>query len=165
MKIKNADKTDKLESALRELSKVHVIDKNLPEIINEILVDYESEFEMVGREKIADQSHESHIRFRKLDDYEAYIDAIDQDYESEDAISNGYIYKIITPQFNLVNTSKNGNACDFKHKFIEYRDKNCFIPTKAYCLVKCINFITGEDCKQQYLDFFRNGKQTSKYYD
>ena len=44
---------------------------------------------MVGRLKIADQTRETHIRFRNLNDFESYINAIDQDFESEDVIFNG----------------------------------------------------------------------------
>ena len=86
---------------------------------------------MVGRLKIADKTRETHIRLRNIDDYEAYINAIDQDYESEDAILNCYVHKINTPEFNLVNTSQYGNCCDFKHEIIEYRGINCFVPTKG----------------------------------
>ena len=46
---------------------------------------------MVDRLKIADQTRESHIRFKNIDDYEIYINANDQVYESEDAILKGSI--------------------------------------------------------------------------
>ena len=95
--------------------------------------------------KVGDQVRQTHIRFRNIDDYESYINAFDQDYESEDVIFNGYIYKINTPQFNKVNRSQYGNACDFKQEIIECQGSNCFIPTKGYCFVECINFLTGED--------------------
>ena len=65
-----------------------------------------------------------------MDGSESYITAIDQDYESEEAISNGYIYKNNTTKFNLHNTSEYGNGCDFRDEIIEYRGNNCFIPTK-----------------------------------
>ena len=32
---------------------------------------------------------------------------------------------------------------------------------KGYCFIKCINFLTGQDYKQQYLDFIRNEKRRS----
>ena len=48
---------------------------------------------MVGRIKIADKTRETHIRFRDMDDFEAYINAIDQDYESEDAFFNVFFIK------------------------------------------------------------------------
>ena len=126
---------------------------------NEILGDYDGEFEMVGSLVIGDQIRQNHIRFRIITDYESYISAIDQDYESEDAIFNGYIYKINTPQFNLNKRSQYGNGCNFKHEIIEYQGNNCFIPTKGYCFVKCVNFLTGQEYKGRYLDFIRNEKR------
>ena len=116
---------------------------------------------MVGRLKNGDQIRQTDIRFRNIDDYEDYINAIDQDYESDDAICNGYIYTLNTPQFDTVNRSQYGNGCDFKHEIIEYHGNNCLIPTKGYCFVKCINFITVEDYKEHYLDFIRNEKRRS----
>ena len=116
---------------------------------------------MVGNLKVGDQIRQTHVRFRNMDDFEAYINSIDQDYDSDDSIFNGYIYRIDTPQFNKVNRSQYGNGCDFKHEIIEYRGNNCFIPTKRYCFVKCINFLTGQDYKQQYLEFIRNERRRS----
>ena len=63
---------------------------------------------------------------------------------------------------NLVNRSQYGNGCDFKHEIIECQGTDCFIPTKGYCFVKCINFIKGEDYTEQYLEFIRNEKRRSK---
>ena len=113
---------------------------------------------MVGNLKVGNQIRQTHIRFRNIPEYEAYINTIDQDYDLKDAIFYGYFYKIDTPQFNLVNRSQYGNGCDFKHEIIEYRGNICFIPTKGYCFVKCINFLTGLDYKEQYHDFIRNEK-------
>ena len=123
--------------------------------------DYEGEFEMVGNLKVGDQIRQTHIRFRNISDYEAYINAIDQDYDSEDSIFNGYIHKINTPQFNKVNRSQYGNDCSFDKIIIEYRGNNCFIPSKGYCFVKCIKYSTGQDYKQEYIDFIRNEKRRS----
>ena len=116
---------------------------------------------MVGGLKITDETPELHIRFRKIGDFESYINAIDQDYKSEDAIFKGYIYKTNTPQFNFVNRSQYGNGCNFKHEIIEYRGNNYFLPTKGYCFVECINFKTGEDYKEQNLDFIRKERRRS----
>ena len=128
----------KLQSELKELNKIHDVDKNLHEIKNEILLDYTVEFEMVGELSIADHIRQTHIRFRNINDYEADINAIDQVYESEDAIFNGYIYKIDTPQFNLVNRSQYGIGWDFKHEIIECRGNNCFILTKDFVLLNVL---------------------------
>ena len=161
VRTKYADKPDKLESALRELNKIHVIDKSLHEIKNEILLHYVGEFEMFGKLKVGDQIRQTNTRFRNMDDFEAYINSIDQNYDSDNVIFNGYIHKLNTAQFKKVNRSQYGNGCDFKHEIIEYQGNNCFIPTKGYCFMKCVNFLTGEDYKQQYLDFIRNEKRRS----
>ena len=48
-----------------------------------------------------------------------------------------------------------------KHEINEHRGNNCFIPTKGYCFVKCINFLTGQDYNGQYLNFIRSEKRRS----
>ena len=116
---------------------------------------------MVGNVKVGDQIRQTHIGLRNLDDFKAYINAIDEGYDAEDAIFKGYIYKLNTPEFKKVNRSEYGNGCDFKHEFNEYRGNKCFIPTKGYCFVKCINFLTGQEYKQQYLDFIRSEQRRS----
>ena len=113
------------------MNKDQVIDKNLHEIKNEKLLDYTGELKMVRILKVDDQ-----IRFRNIDDYETYINAIDEGYDAEGAIFKGYVYKINSPQFNKINKGQYGNGCDFKHEVIEYPGKYCFIPTKGYCFVK-----------------------------
>ena len=45
---------------------------------------------MVGNLKVGDQIRQTHIRFRNIADYEAYINAIDEGYDAEDAIFNSY---------------------------------------------------------------------------
>ena len=97
-----------------------------------------------------------------MENFEAYINFIDQDYDSEDAIFNGYIYKLDTPHFKKSNRSQYGNECDFKpHEIIEYGGNICYKPTKGHCFVKCFNYLTGQCYKQQYLDFIRNEKRRS----
>ena len=44
---------------------------------------------MVGKLSLGDQIREIHITFRVMDDSENYINAIDEGYEAEEAISNG----------------------------------------------------------------------------
>ena len=132
------------------MKKIQVFDKILHEIKKEILGNYVGELEMIGNLKVDDQIRQTHIRFGNIDAYEAYINAIVEGYDAEDAIFNGYNYKLNTPQFTKVNRSQYGNGRDFKHEIIEYRGNNFFIPTKAYSFVKFINFITGDDYKEQY---------------
>ena len=100
-----------------------------------------------------------------MDDFEAYINSIDEVYDAEGAIFNGFIYKINTPHFNKANRSQYGNGCSFDNINVEYRGNNYNIPTKGYCFVKCINFLKGEDYKEQYLeqnlDFIRSEQRRS----
>ena len=159
--IKYANDPNKFQSELKELKKIQVVNKNLHEIKQEILQDYEGEFEMIGNLKVGDQIRQTHIRFRNINDYEAYINAIDEGYDAEDAIFNGYIYKLNTPQFNKVNRSQCGNGCSFDKIIIEHRGNNCYIPTKGYCFVKCVNYMSGKDYKDKYLEFIRNEKKRS----
>ena len=100
--IKYANNPNKLQSELKKLNKFQVVNKNLHEIKQEILQDYIGEFEMVGNLKVGDQIRQTHIRFRNMDDFESYINSIDEGYDADDCIFNGYIYKIDTPQFNKV---------------------------------------------------------------
>ena len=125
VRFKNINEVDK------DLNKIHVIDKNLHEIKNEILEDYIGTFEMVGNLKVGDQIRQTHVRFRNMDDFEAYINSIDEGYDADDCIFNGYIYKINTPIFKKVKRSQYGNGCSFDKIIIEYRGNNCFIPSKG----------------------------------
>ena len=45
---------------------------------------------MVSKLSLGDQIRENHFRFRKMDAFESYINAIDEGYEAEDALFNGY---------------------------------------------------------------------------
>ena len=94
---------------------------------------------------------EKHIRFRNMVDFESYLNAFKIDYDSEDVTFNGNVYEINTPQLSLVNRSQYGNGCDFRKETTECLGNRCFTPTKGYCFVKCIRYLAGEDCKQQYL--------------
>ena len=61
--IKHKNKLDK------DLNKIQVIDKNLHEIEQEILLDYEGVFELVGNLKICDRIRQTHARFRNIIDF------------------------------------------------------------------------------------------------
>ena len=126
---------------MKELNKVQVNNNYLHEIKREILLDYEGVFEMVGNLKVGDQIRHNHSRFRNMDDFEAYINSIDQEYDSEDAIFNGFNDKLDTPQFIKVNRSQYANGCSFDKIIVEYLGKNCF--KEGYCFIKRIDYLTG----------------------
>ena len=110
---------------------------------------------MVGTLVIGEHVRNTRIRFRNVDGFGFYINLIDDGYDSQDAIFNGHIYQLSTPQFNIVKRSQYGNGCDFKHEIIEYCGNICFIPRKSYCFIKSFNFLTDEGYKQNNLDFNR----------
>ena len=82
--------------------------------------DYEGVFELVGNLKVGDQIRQTHITFTNMIDFETYINSIDEDYDADYSIFNGYFYKINTPQFNKVKRSQYGNGCSFGKKILEY---------------------------------------------
>ena len=47
--------------------------------------------------------HKANIRFRNMDDFESYINAKDNVYNSGDVTFTGYVYKLKTPEFNVLN--------------------------------------------------------------
>ena len=59
---------------------------------------------------IGPNEHKTNIRFKNMNDFESYINALDIDYDSEDVAFTGYIYKLNTPQFNVVKRSVYGKG-------------------------------------------------------
>ena len=68
---------------------IYVNNLNLHEIKNEILEDYTGDFELIGKMIIGPIEHKTNIRFKNMDDFERYINAIDIDYDSEDVFLMG----------------------------------------------------------------------------
>ena len=63
-------------------NKLYVNILNLHEIKNEILQDYTCDFELNGVKIIGPTEHKTNIRFKNMDDYESYLNAMDIDYDS-----------------------------------------------------------------------------------
>ena len=61
------------------MNTIEVNNKNLHEFKDETLLEYDDAFEIVGNLKVGDQIRQTHSRFRNMDDFEAYINSIDQD--------------------------------------------------------------------------------------
>ena len=68
--------------------------------------------------------HKTNIRFKNMDDFERYIDAIDVDYDSEDVTFTGYNYKLDTPQFKVVKRSAYGKGTNYLQEIVEYHGQN-----------------------------------------
>ena len=105
--------------------------------------------------------HKTKIRFRNMDDFESYKNAIDIDYDCEDVVFTGYVYKLITPRFNKVNRSQCDRGTDFTQDIIEYTGNNCYIPTSGNCFIKCINYFTKKEYTEEFLNFIRPEKNRS----
>ena len=80
-----------------------------------------------------------------MNDFERYINATDVDHDSEDVTSTGYVYKMNTPQFNVVRRSAHGKGTDYMQEIVQYRVQNCYILTSGMCFIKCIIYFTEND--------------------
>ena len=102
--------------------------------------------------------HKTNIRFENLDDFETFTNAIDIDYDSDDVVFTGWLYKLNTPEFNRVNTSQYGRGTKFEQDIVEYTGNHCYIPTNGSCFIKCISSLTGKSYTDLFLTFMRPEK-------
>ena len=131
------------------------------EIKNETLQDYTGDFELNGKMVIGPVEHKTNIRFKNMNDFERYINAIDVDYDSEDVTFTGYVYKLNTPHFKVVKRSAYGRGTNYMQEIVEYHGQNCYIPTSGMCFIKCINYLTKKDCTEEFLTFIRTEQRRS----
>ena len=141
--------------------KTYVNGLNLHEIKNEFLLDSKGDFESNGIKLIGPIEHKTNIRFKSMDYFEAYINAIDYDHDSEDVIFTGYFYKLITPQFKRVNRSQYGKGKIFVHDVVEYIGNSCYIPTGCNCFIKRFKYFTNKDYTEKFLTFIRTEQRRS----
>ena len=147
---------------LATTSRKYVNGLNLHEIKNEILEDYTGDFELIGSMLVGEVEQKTNIRFKSVDDFESYINAIDNSgYDSEVVIFTGWLYKLNTPEFDKVNRSQHGRGADFKQDIVEYIGNNCYTPTSGNCFIKCINYFTKKDYTEQFLTFIRTEQRRS----
>ena len=137
-------------SELATSNKIYVNNLNLHENKNEILQDCTRVFELNGLRIIGHIEHKTNIGFRSMHDFETYINAIDVDYDSEDVTFTGYVYKLKTPQFNVVKGSAYGKGTNYMQEIVEYHRQNCYIPTSGKCFIKCINYFTKKDYTDEF---------------
>ena len=135
---------------------------NLNEIKNEILEDYTGDFELIGSMLVGEIEQKTNIRFKNVDDFESYINAIDNSgYDSEDVIFTQWLYKLNTPDFKKVNRSQYGKGTDFKQDIVEYIGNNCYIPTSGNCFNKRIKYFTKKDYTEEFLTFIQTKQRRS----
>ena len=105
--------------------------------------------------------HKTNIRFKNMDDFENYINAIDVDYDSEDVTFTGYVYKINTPHFKVVKRNAYGKGTNFMQEIVEYHGQKCYIPNSGMCFIKCFNYFTKNDYTKEFLTFIRTEQRRS----
>ena len=105
--------------------------------------------------------HKTNIRFKNMNDFGSYLNAIDIDYDSEDVIFTGYVFKLKTPQFNVVRRSAYGRGTNYMQEYVESHGQNCYIPTSGMCFIKCINYFTKKDDTEKFLYFIRSEQRRS----
>ena len=103
----------------------------------------------------------TNIPIKNNDDSENYTYAIEVDYDSEEVIFTGWLYKLKIPEPNTVNRSQNGRGTDFKRDIVEYIGNNCYILTRSNCFVKRFEYLTGKDYTEKFLPFIRTEQRQS----
>ena len=68
---------------------------------------------------IGELKQKTNFRFRNVDDFETYINAIDNGgYDSEDVLFRGWLCKLNTAEFNKVNRSHYARGTLFKRNIV-----------------------------------------------
>ena len=91
---------------------------NLNEFRNEVLKDYDGVFELVESTVIGESARKTHIRFRKIKDYEFYIKSTVESCNGDYPIFTGSFHTLETPLCNLFIRLGFGKGTDFKIDFI-----------------------------------------------
>ena len=89
-------------------------------------------------------------RFENLADYETYVNAIDDDYDSEDVMLTGWVNSLKSTQFKLVERNSYGKGAVFKQIFVDVLGNNTYIPPSGYCIMKFIHLIIGNHYEQEF---------------
>ena len=126
------------------------------EIKNEILQDYTGDFELHGKMIIGPIEHKTNIRFENMDDFERYTNAIGIGYDSEDVTFTGYVYKINTPQFNVVRGSAYARGTIYLREIVENHGQNCYILTSG-----CMYYFTKIDYTEVFSNLIRSEQRRS----
>ena len=81
---------------------------------------------MNGSKLIGEIEQQTKFRFKNVDDFETYINTIDNSgYDSDEVIYTGWLFKLNTLEFNKVNISHYGRGADFKQDIVESIGNNC----------------------------------------
>ena len=95
-------------------------------------------FELFGSFLIGEKEQKTNFRPKDVVVFESFINNIDADYNNEDVILTGWIYKLYTTEFIKVNISQNGRGTNCNQDTAKYTGKLCYNPTSGICSIKRI---------------------------
>ena len=98
----------------------------------------------------------TNITCKYVDDFDTFINAIDGDFDSEDVIFSGWLYKLNTAEFNKAIRSQYGKTTRFKQEIVVYTGNNCYIPTSGNWFMEKFSYLTGEDYREIFFNFYSN---------
>ena len=79
----------------------------------------------------------------------------------EDVTFTVHVYKLNTPQVNIVNRSVYGRGANYMKKIIENPGQNCYFPSLSVWFLKSDNYFTKKDYSEGFRDFSRTEKYRS----
>ena len=103
----------------------------------------------------------TNLRFKNVEDFEPYINAIGVDYDSEVVIVTAWLYKLNTTDFKKINRSQYGGGTDFKQDIVQYMGNKCYISTSSNCFTRTITYLTGKEYMNEFLTFTRDEQRRS----
>ena len=116
----------------------------------QFLQDYTKDFELNGLMIIGPVEHKTNIRYKNMNDFESYINATDIDSDSENVTFTENVYKLNTPQFNVVKRSAYLKVLITCNKIVEYLSQNRYFPTSGHCFIKCIIFFPMKNIRKNF---------------
>ena len=97
--------------------------------------------------------------FEDSNELAKFIDKILDKYDDHPSIYyTGNIYRYFK-NFKRVNRSEHGRGANELNNILEYKGKNCYIPSGNGCFLKCINYIFNKDFSKEYFEFIKSYKR------
>ena len=132
------------------VDKIYVNKLNLNGKRNEVLHDYKCDFEFFGLMGLGPVKNKTNIRFRNVNDFESFINAIDIEYDTGDVTFTGFLYKLNTPQLNSAKRSAYAKGTNYFQEIVEYHGQSCYIPTSGNYFIKCINYFSEKIIQKNF---------------
>ena len=119
---------------------------------------------MIGVMLVGEIEQNTNIKFRNVDDFETSFIAIDVEYDSENVIFKWWLYKVNTPQFNMVSRYRNREGTDFKQVIDEYIGNNCSFPTSSIYFMIFFKHLTTKVYTEDFFLLFEQNKDDQMWW-